>query len=239
MALYGVDARQADGVATGAVRGRAAVTQERPARTSRAGRRAPACTPDPVLGAALAPMSRHLSGTALARRLERPTRSADAEASPAGRRVVRSGTVWPCTPRGLPGRARRRTRRWALTPPFHPSPVPADRKRSGPAIGWSALCCTCRRPVAGEPVLRRPRCWRGAVPCGVRTFLTATRAGAAAAGRRTATIRPAAGSARSGTGRRPFVHEAPRGAASCRRPRPRPPGRGRRRRGCGRRARRR
>src|ERR671910_1371097 len=31
-------------------------------------------------------------------------------------------------------------RRWALTPPFHPSPVP----RRTAAIGWSALCCTLR-----------------------------------------------------------------------------------------------
>jgi len=29
-------------------------------------------------------------------------------------------------------------RRWALTSPFHPSPVPVR------AIGWFTLCCTCR-----------------------------------------------------------------------------------------------
>jgi len=32
-------------------------------------------------------------------------------------------------------------------PPFHPSPVPGSGKTRLPdwAIGWSLLCCTCRR----------------------------------------------------------------------------------------------
>ena len=30
--------------------------------------------------------------------------------------------IWSCTARSLPGRACYQTRRWALTPPFHPSP---------------------------------------------------------------------------------------------------------------------
>jgi len=32
-------------------------------------------------------------------------------------------TVWPCTPWGLPGHSSHLKCRWALTPPFHPSPV--------------------------------------------------------------------------------------------------------------------
>jgi len=32
---------------------------------------------------------------------------------------------------------------WALTPPFHPSPV--LHRWCGGVIGWSILCCTCRR----------------------------------------------------------------------------------------------
>jgi hypothetical protein len=41
--------------------------------------------------------------------------------------------TWPVPPALASG-----YRRWALTPPFHPSPVP----RRTAAIGWSALCCT-------------------------------------------------------------------------------------------------
>jgi hypothetical protein len=43
--------------------------------------------------------------------------------------------TWPVPPAFALG-----CRRWALTPPFHPSPViGSDATRS---IGWSALCCT-------------------------------------------------------------------------------------------------
>ena len=48
------------------------------------------------------------------------------------------GTIWLARTGGLPGRSLTEYRRWALTPPFHPSPVP----RRTAAIGWSALCCT-------------------------------------------------------------------------------------------------
>ena len=42
------------------------------------------------------------------------------------------------------------SRWWALTlsreaPPFHPSPVLDVRLAPDEAIGWSFLCCTCRR----------------------------------------------------------------------------------------------
>jgi len=74
-----------------------------------------------------------------------------------------SDAAWPCTPRGLPGRPGHPDRRWALTPPFHPSPVPQR------AIGWSTLCCTCRH----SEYLRSAFPLGSAVPYGVRTFLTA------------------------------------------------------------------
>ena len=136
---------------------------------------------------------RHLSGIPIARDLTRPTRPIIPHGvrDPRGPRG-KNGTVWPCTPRGLPGRPRRRERRWALTPPFHPSPVPerSHTKRSHTicqAIGWSTLCCTCRRPgkvirpfgtpplLAGRGALRcsdfPPRSRRGDDPvCTHRTY---------------------------------------------------------------------
>ena len=50
-----------------------------------------------------------------------------------------AGTIWLARTGRLPGRSLAGCRRWALTPPFHPSPVP---RGSPAAIGWSALCCT-------------------------------------------------------------------------------------------------
>jgi len=64
--------------------------------------------------------------------------------------------IWSCTTRSLPGRACYQTRRWALTPPFHPSPLQ----------GWSVFCCTCRRSRSTNA-----RTLSGSLPCGVRTFL--------------------------------------------------------------------
>jgi len=64
--------------------------------------------------------------------------------------------IWSCTTRSLPGRACYHTRRWALTPPFHPSPL----------RGWSVFCCTCRRPQFANA-----RTLSGPLPFGVRTFL--------------------------------------------------------------------
>lgn len=80
----------------------------------------------------------HLSGTDVTVSLKQSTRivvnQERAAPGPEGPDAAR-----PCTPWGLPGRLRHRNRRWALTPPFHPSPVPRG------AIGWSVFCCTCRR----------------------------------------------------------------------------------------------
>ena len=44
--------------------------------------------------------------------------------------------AWPCSRWGLPGRPRRRGRRWSLTPPFHHHP------RTSPVCGegWGAVC---------------------------------------------------------------------------------------------------
>src|ERR687890_1591324 len=45
--------------------------------------------------------------------------------------------TWPVPPAFASG-----YRRWALTPPFHPSPVIGSGATR--SIGWSALCCTLR-----------------------------------------------------------------------------------------------
>src|SRR5918997_5042991 len=45
-----------------------------------------------------------------------------------------AGTIWLARTGGLPGRPLAGYRRWALTPPFHPSPVPGDRA-SEPSAG--------------------------------------------------------------------------------------------------------
>jgi hypothetical protein len=55
------------------------------------------------------------------------------------KRFAASGTIWLARTGGSPGRSLAGYRRWALTPPFHPSPVP---KGVPAAIGWSTLCCT-------------------------------------------------------------------------------------------------
>ena len=41
-----------------------------------------------------------------------------------------AGTIWLARTGGLPGRSLAGYRRWALTPPFHPSPVPEDLRPS-------------------------------------------------------------------------------------------------------------
>jgi len=73
--------------------------------------------------------------------------------------IAALASAWPCSRRGLPGRAGYPTRRWALTPPFHPCPHLRLRRPL-------AVCfCGPVRGVAPSRVLP------GAVPCGVRTFL--------------------------------------------------------------------
>ena len=46
-------------------------------------------------------------------------------------RSARTGQIWLARTGGLPGRSLAGYRRWALTPPFHPSPVPSIRPSAG------------------------------------------------------------------------------------------------------------
>ena len=122
---------------------------------------APACTPDSVRAGASRPGP--VPPSIWDRRRRRPRaaypRPRAGTLRPAAL-AASADAVWPCTPWGLPSRGRRRPRWWALTPPFHPSPVPG----SPPAIGWSVLCCTCRRE-AGGPAPRLPVRKHGALRC--------------------------------------------------------------------------
>ncbi len=79
---------------------------------------------------------------------------------------VRDGAAWPCTPWGLPGRPRHRGRRCALTAPFHPLPVP--RTLSGPSAGLLSVARAVAAGIGDAFPLG------STVPCGVRTFLTAS-----------------------------------------------------------------
>ncbi len=46
-----------------------------------------------------------------------------------------AGTIWLARTGGLPGRSLAGYRRWALTPPFHPSPVPDGATPLRPSAG--------------------------------------------------------------------------------------------------------
>src|SRR3712207_8787719 len=46
-----------------------------------------------------------------------------------------AGTIWLARTGGLPGRSLAGCRRWALTPPFHPSPVPDGVTPPRPSAG--------------------------------------------------------------------------------------------------------
>src|SRR3712207_9234100 len=46
-----------------------------------------------------------------------------------------AGTIWLARTGGLPGRSLAGYRRWALTPPFHPSPVPDGVTPPRPSAG--------------------------------------------------------------------------------------------------------
>ena len=52
--------------------------------------------------------------------------------------VWESQTIWLARTGRLPGRPLAGYRRWALTPPFHPSPVPVDMSRWGLSVRSSA-----------------------------------------------------------------------------------------------------
>src|ERR687893_61334 len=71
---------------------------------------------------------------------------------PARRRSV--GTIWLARTGGLPGRSLAGYRRWALTPPFHPSPVPEDTPLRSASFGPSAGLLSVALDVTGG--LRRP-----------------------------------------------------------------------------------
>ncbi len=64
--------------------------------------------------------------------------------------------IWSCTARSLPSRDCYQTRRCALTAPFHPSPIQNPKSKIPNRIGWSVLCCTCRRLIYHQTPGRYP-----------------------------------------------------------------------------------
>ena len=96
--------------------------------------------------------------------------------------------IWSCTARSLPGRACHHTRRCALTlSPCGPHrfthhPTLRSQILESERVGWSVLCCTCRRStklktrfqigdLKFEISLNAPLL-AGSLPFGVRTFLS-------------------------------------------------------------------
>src|SRR3712207_1283625 len=71
-------------------------------------------------------------------------------AAPTSPAVAR--TIWLARTGGLPGRSLAGYRRWALTPPFHPSPVPDGSPLSGHRLVYSLLHLTWRRAYAAPPL---------------------------------------------------------------------------------------
>ena len=125
----------------------------------------PACKPGSVWPCPVALTGRgdHSSGTSVAGRLARPTRTAGPETdpddppfgSPPNAVPIRSCSRW-----GLPCRRRCRRARWALTPPFHPS-----RDTRG-----GLLSVALSLGLAGEPVSPAGACPASCFH-GARTFL--------------------------------------------------------------------
>ncbi len=121
--------------------------------------------------------SGHLSGTAVARRLKRPTRGHGARGRPGAPKGA-APAAWPCSGWGLPCAGALPPGRWALTPPFHPclhdpGSSRADRRSvfCGPVHGSPRPGVT-RHPAPLEPGLSsgrdfpardRPAFWRS--PC--------------------------------------------------------------------------
>src|SRR4051812_34546991 len=97
----------------------------------------------------------HSSGPAVTDGIKQPTRKCSLRRT-LGRAAPYHFPIWPCTARSLPGRICHQTRRWALTPPFHPSP-----RRAG--LFSVALVVI--------PTDRDARSLSGSLPYGVRTFL--------------------------------------------------------------------
>jgi hypothetical protein len=77
-----------------------------------------------------------------------------------------SAPIRPCTGWGLPCQPRHRELRWALTPPFHPCPLPS-RNREGPLAVYSLLHFPSGYPAWALPSI---------LPYGARTFLTSEEA---------------------------------------------------------------
>ena len=93
------------------------------------------------------PVSRILLYPAIHLR-ERFSRAPLRGAAPTSPEPEGPGTIWLARTGGLPGRPLAGYRRWALTPPFHPSPVPG---RSEPSAGLLSVALdvtgNLRRPV--------------------------------------------------------------------------------------------
>ena len=71
--------------------------------------------------------------------------------------VRRPGQIWLARTGSLPGRSLAGYRRWALTPPFHPSPVPCSDPPMGASHTGHRLVCsllhlTWRRACAAPPL---------------------------------------------------------------------------------------
>ena len=112
----------------------------------------PACKPDPVRGSTTA--GDHLSRRTVASPAAGAPFTGAGAAYPAARAGrPRTLPAWPCSGWGLPSRAGRPARWWALTPPFHPYRRGEPRRRS-------VLCCaSARSPPPGfhrHPALRSP-----------------------------------------------------------------------------------
>jgi hypothetical protein len=107
-----------------------------------------------ILSGALLPRDDHPSGTAIARRLLRPTR--DLIGGP-------PVSLLGLAPGGVCRAARSPGRWWSLTPPFHPC---LCRDACAPGHRRSALCCTFRRVAP-------PGCYPASCP--VESGLSSTR----------------------------------------------------------------
>jgi hypothetical protein len=116
----------------------------------------------------------HLSGTAVTRRLKRPTRGHWARGSPGAPKGA-APAAWPCSGWGLPCAGALPPGRWALTPPFHPclhdpGSSRADRRSvfCGPVHGSPRPGVT-RHPAPLEPGLSSGREIPGPRPPGLLT----------------------------------------------------------------------
>ena len=99
----------------------------------------------------------HFSRTAIARRLQQPTRKYDGTDRSVPLISERLLPAWPCSGWGLPGQPSHLGCRCALTAPFHPYLIPLPKRR---AIGgmFSVALSLISRPVGvtDHPVLWSP-----------------------------------------------------------------------------------